>query len=240
LASVLQLSDFATSFTVNCDASGLGFSAILHQGVGPIAFFSCAISPHHAKLTVYERELIDLVKAVRHWRPYLWTRSFMVRTDHYSLKFRLDQRLSTILQHAWVSKLFDYQFQVEFKPGLQNAATDALSRRDEDPIMVNALSPPEFELMDQFHQESGSLPSGLKLKPARQTRHGRWSIASSSTTGASSFHRPRPYGRWLSSRPMAWVMRVSRRRNTAFVPPSSPARQVGPQVHRRMHDLPTQ
>jgi hypothetical protein len=37
-----------------------------------------------------------LVQAVRHWRPYLWGRPFRVRTDHYSLKFLLDQRLSTV------------------------------------------------------------------------------------------------------------------------------------------------
>jgi hypothetical protein len=57
-----------------------------------------------------------LVKAVRHWRPYLWTRSFIVRIDHFSLKYLLDQCFSTITQHAWVSKLFGYQFTVEFKP----------------------------------------------------------------------------------------------------------------------------
>jgi hypothetical protein len=39
-----------------------------------------------------------------------------MRTDHFSLKYLLDQCLSTILQHAWVSKLFGYQFIVEFKP----------------------------------------------------------------------------------------------------------------------------
>jgi hypothetical protein len=32
-----------------------------------------------------------------------------------------------------------------------------LSHRDEDPITVHALSLPEFELMDQFRQESLSL-----------------------------------------------------------------------------------
>jgi hypothetical protein len=47
-----------------------------------------------------------LVKAARHWCPYLWTQSFIVRTDHFNLKYLLDQRLSTIPQHAWVSKLF--------------------------------------------------------------------------------------------------------------------------------------
>jgi len=62
----LQLPDFTTGFIVDCDASGSGFGAVLHQDGGPIAFFSRAVAPHHAKLAAYERELIGLVKAVRH------------------------------------------------------------------------------------------------------------------------------------------------------------------------------
>ena len=102
---------------VDCDASGSGFGAVLHQGTGAIAFFSRPFSPRHMKLAAYERELIGLVQAVRHWRPYLWGRRFVVRTDHYALKFLLDQRLSTLPQHQWVSKLFGYDFAVEFRPG---------------------------------------------------------------------------------------------------------------------------
>jgi hypothetical protein len=43
---------------------------------------------------VYKCELIDLVKVVRQWRPYLLTQSFIMWTYHFSLKFLLDQRLS--------------------------------------------------------------------------------------------------------------------------------------------------
>jgi hypothetical protein len=60
----------------------------------------------------------------------LWGRSFVVRTDHYSLKYLLDQRLSTIPQHHWVGKLLGFDFVVEYKPGAANAVADALSRRD--------------------------------------------------------------------------------------------------------------
>jgi hypothetical protein len=48
-----------------------------------------------------------------------------------------------------VSKLFGYQFTVEFKPGKQNAVADALSHRDEEPLAVFALSLPGFELYDK-------------------------------------------------------------------------------------------
>ena len=88
---VLQLPDFTKDFVVDCDASGSGFGAVLRQGSGPIVFFSCAIASHHAKLAAYERELIGLVKAVRHRRHYLWTRPFLVCTDHYSLKYLLER-----------------------------------------------------------------------------------------------------------------------------------------------------
>ncbi|XP_066343999.1 uncharacterized mitochondrial protein AtMg00860-like [Miscanthus floridulus] len=96
MGPVLQMPDFDTTFVVDCDASGTGFGAVLHQGAGPLAYFSRPFAARHLKLAAYERELIGLVQAVRHWRPYLWGRPFLVRTDHYSLKFLLDQRLSTV------------------------------------------------------------------------------------------------------------------------------------------------
>lgn len=67
--------------------SGSGFGAVLHQDGGPIAFCSRPVAPKHAKLAAYEHELIGLVKALTHWRPYLWARPFVVRTDHFVLKF---------------------------------------------------------------------------------------------------------------------------------------------------------
>ena len=104
-AQVLQLPDFTVPFIVECDASGSGFSVVLHQGARPVAYFNRPISLCHVSLAAYKRELIGLVQAVRHWRPYLLGRAFVVKTDHYSLKFLLDQRLTTIPQHHWVGKL---------------------------------------------------------------------------------------------------------------------------------------
>jgi len=111
--------DFDKVFVVDCDASGAGFGAVLHQGAGPLAYFSRPFA--------YERELIGLMQAVRHWRPYLWGHHFLVRTDHYSLNFLLDQRLSIVPQHQWISKLFGFDFDVECRPGRLNTVADALS-----------------------------------------------------------------------------------------------------------------
>jgi len=75
----------------------------------------------------YERELIGLVQAMCHWQPYLWGCHFLTRTDHYILKFLLDQHLSTVPQHQWISKLFGFDFAVEYRPGHLNMVASALS-----------------------------------------------------------------------------------------------------------------
>ena len=64
MALVLQMPDIERQFVVDCDASGVGFGAVLHQGVGPLAFFSRPFAARHVKLVAYERELIGLVQAV--------------------------------------------------------------------------------------------------------------------------------------------------------------------------------
>jgi len=136
---------------------------VLHQDGRPIAFFSHPFAARHLKTAAYEHEIIGLVQAVRHWRPYLWGRAFVVQTDHYALKFMLDQRLSTIPQRHWVSKLFGYDFSVEYRPGKGNVVADALSRWDGDvPLLADvleagaflmALSTLAFQLYDDIHHE---------------------------------------------------------------------------------------
>jgi hypothetical protein len=101
----LAIPDFTKSFIVECDASSHGFVAVLVQEGHLVAFFSRPVAPRHRALDAYERELIGLVQVVRNWRSYLWGRRFLVKTDHYSLKYLLDQRLATIPQHHWVGKL---------------------------------------------------------------------------------------------------------------------------------------
>ena len=125
----------------------------------------------------YERELIGLVQVVRHWRPYLWGRCFSVKTDHYSLKYLLDQRLATIPQHHWVGKLLGFDFSVEYKTGVMNVVANTLSRRDTVDGELLALFAPHFAFLDKLRQaQLGDLALTLHAKIAACGRPAPWSV----------------------------------------------------------------
>ncbi|KAF2288863.1 hypothetical protein GH714_019917 [Hevea brasiliensis] len=133
-----------------------GIGAVLLQNNKPVAFFSRAMAVRHISLPAYEKELIGLVKAIRHWQSYLWGKQFVVRTDHYTLKFLLEQRSLSSPQQHWVSKLLPFDFKVEYKPGKANTVADALSRRDVDQHSLYAISLPQLDLFDDIRREQQS------------------------------------------------------------------------------------
>ncbi|PKA49390.1 hypothetical protein AXF42_Ash016579 [Apostasia shenzhenica] len=81
-----------------------------------------------------------MVAAVQKWRPYLLGNHFKLRTDHHSLKFLLEQRITTPVQQKWLSKLAGYDFKISYKKGQENTAADALSRKFiPEGIALNAI-----------------------------------------------------------------------------------------------------
>jgi hypothetical protein len=190
---VLAMPDFAKLFIVECDASTSGFGAVLVQEGHPVAFFSRPVAPRHQSLAAYERELIGLVQAVRHWRPYLWGRRFVVKTDHYSLKYLLDQRLATIPQHHWVGKLLGFDFSVEYRSGATNVVADALSRRDHDDGELLAISAPVLISSSAFATPRPLIPPWSpcmgRSGPAPGPHRGPWWPTWSRSRGACTFFR---------------------------------------------------
>lgn len=128
-APVLVLPDFSKPFTVEVDASGLGIGAILIQDHHPMAYLSQALNPKDQGLSTYEKELLALLLVVDKWRHYLQQNFFTVKTDHFSLKFLKDQRISTMLQHKGLTKLLGLNFDIQYRKGSKNSAADALSRK---------------------------------------------------------------------------------------------------------------
>ncbi|KAJ8766009.1 hypothetical protein K2173_020525 [Erythroxylum novogranatense] len=150
---ILVLPDSELPFVIEWDASGSGIGAVLLQQNMPVAFFSRSLAIRHQSLPEYERELIGLVKAIKHWHSYLWGREFVVRTDHYTLKYLLEQRHLSSTHQLWVSKLLGFCFTVEYKSGKANTVADALSRCDSNQSSLLAISMPHLSLFDDIQKE---------------------------------------------------------------------------------------
>ena len=90
---------------------------------------SQSLGPKNLGMSIYEKELLALVTAVTKWRHYLEGSHFIIKTDHQSLKYLLDQRITTTLQQKWLTKLLGLSYEIQYRKGKENVAADALSRR---------------------------------------------------------------------------------------------------------------
>ncbi|GKB06275.1 putative mitochondrial protein, partial [Tanacetum coccineum] len=94
----------------------------------PIAYWSKTLSAKHQALSTYEKEFLAVVAALDKWKGYLLDRHFKIRTDHFSLKYLLNQKLTTPFQFKWLPKLLGYDYEIVYKKGSENVVADALSR----------------------------------------------------------------------------------------------------------------
>jgi len=164
---VLGLPNFSEVFVLKTDASDKGIGAVLAQKGKPLAYMSKAIGPRKRGWSVYSKEMLAIMEAIRLWRPYLLGRRFQIWTDQKSLKFFLEQRVVTLEQQKWVSKLLGYDYEIIYRPGRTNSAADALSRRPVQEVelleeaeleaernttkhQLQAISSPQFQHWDEL------------------------------------------------------------------------------------------
>ncbi|XP_038974748.1 uncharacterized protein LOC108510824 [Phoenix dactylifera] len=136
-APLLLLPDFSKTFEIECDASGIGIGAVVIQDKRPLAYFSEKLSGAALNYSTYDQELYALVRALETWQHYLWSKEFVIHTDHESLKHLKSQGKLNRRHARWVEFIEMFPYVVQYKQGKNNIVADALSRRY---ILLSTLS----------------------------------------------------------------------------------------------------
>jgi hypothetical protein len=103
--------------------------------------------------SIYEKEILAILHTIDLWSPYLLGKCFQIKTDHQSLKYFLEQCISSLEQQKWVTKLFGYDYGIIYKKGKYNVVVDALSQKYEDEGSLFSLSFILLDWLQAVHQE---------------------------------------------------------------------------------------
>jgi hypothetical protein len=126
---LLALLDFSKTFEIECDASGIGIGAVLMQEKRPITYFSEKLNGAALNYSTYDKELYALVRALETWQHYLWSKEFVIHTDHESLKHLKGEGKLNRRHAQWIEFIEIFPYVIKYKQGKENIVADALSRR---------------------------------------------------------------------------------------------------------------
>lgn len=130
---ILKLPDFSQKFILSTDACDYGLGAVLKQldeegRERVVAYASRMLTPAETRYTTSEKECLALVHATKIFRPYLYGTPFTCYTDHQALCFLNSVRNPNGRLARWSLHLRDFECEIKYKAGTQNADADALSR----------------------------------------------------------------------------------------------------------------
>ena len=193
LAESVRLShpDPDSDVTLTTDASDLAVGAVLAQGPNqePLGFFSKKLSVSEMKYSAFDKELLAIYLAIRHFRPHLDGRHFPVFTDHRPLCGAITSSTErSPRQTRHLSFISEFTTDIRHLSGGDNVVADALSRPSDVPVLPPrkqvaavstssvdrpVLAPLPFEVaqaqlqnkeeMDSYYRDSSLL---LKLLPS--------------------------------------------------------------------------
>lgn len=129
----LNYSENAEPIWLVTDGSVGGIAGVVMQGPtwksGRVAaFYSAKLTSAQSNYPVHEIEMLAGVESMLRHRDILLGCAFTWVTDHKGLTHLLSQRNLSGRQARWIEKISEYDFRVEYVPGVDNVLADALSR----------------------------------------------------------------------------------------------------------------
>ena len=131
---------------LDTDASGYAIGAVLSQVQKQedgsdvervISYASRSLKGPEQRYCTRRRELLAVVNFVKHFRPYIFGRKVLIRTDHASLRYIKTQGNPDDQSMRWITYLENTEYTIEIRQGKKHCNADALSRLPADTCKLN-------------------------------------------------------------------------------------------------------
>ena len=155
------------------DASDTAVGAVLQQQIDgdwqPIAYFSKKLRPAETRYSTFDRELLAIYLAIKHFRHFVEGREFHIATDHKPLTFALSTASDkyTPRQIRHLDYIAQFSTDIRYIAGHHNLVADALSRNAV--CSLNATQPPTVDLQVLAKAQETDPEGGLKFQQFRVT-----------------------------------------------------------------------
>ena len=141
-AATLSFQDPEAPLRLTTDASNIACGAVLEQVINgsprPLAFYSKKLKPAETRYSTFDRELLAIHLAVRHFRYILEGSPFTIWTDHQPLihAFTKSGDAWSARQQRHLSAIAEFGCTLQYIPGKKNPVADALSRVEIDNVQL--------------------------------------------------------------------------------------------------------
>ena len=115
--------------------------AVLQQHINgnwhPISFFSRKLTPAETRYSTFDRELLAVYLAIKHFHHFLEGRTFHVLTDHKPLTYALHSHSNrhSPRQARQLDYISQFTFTIRHVHGVDNVVADALSRIESNALL---------------------------------------------------------------------------------------------------------
>ena len=179
-------------------ASKTALGAVLEQlgpdGWEPLSYFSARLKtekPDQRAWPSFDRELLGVFRAIRHFRHMVEGRPFTIYTDQQALVPGLHKKTEaqTARQTYQLSCIAEFSTDIRYVEGKANVVADALSRPNgEGCATINSIGPAHLFLREMAIH--GIIPMQIENQPSVVPKDQPGNIHSNTTTPISHIDRP--------------------------------------------------
>jgi len=163
-ATELVYPDPTAELMLITDASDVAIGAVIEQisegRAQPLAFLSKKLKQAQRKYSPYDRELLAIYTAIKHFRHMLEGRKFAVYTDYKPLvyAFNKDQLQSSSRQTQHLKFISQFTTDIRYVTGTKNVVADALLRVEN----INQVI--DIEMLAETQENDEELQQVIKQK----------------------------------------------------------------------------